>query len=194
MSETVSLPSILIAVAIIYFGVRYFFLAPAAPSGRRSNVFPGARHIDIEKVNQISQMFPQVDRRAIAWELSRNGSSVPATTERILSGRPLDTPPPSFHPPNLTPVSSSSSVRGPSTATLPKGQDLISRYNLTSKLKTIEDEAVPEGATISKGWAATKSERAALFTKRREEMILNARKRMEDAARREAKGKGKASE
>ena len=87
---------------------------------------------------------------------------------------------------------SSSLPRGSPIATPQKGQDLISRYNLAPKLKTIEDEAIPEGATVSKGWAATKSERAALFTKRREEMILNARKRMEDAARREAKGKGRA--
>ena len=103
-------------------------------------------------------------------------------------------PPPSFHPPNLTPASNSSATRGSSTAPQQKGQDLISRYNLTSKLKTVEDDNVPEGATVSKGWATTKTERAALFAKRREEMILNARKRMEDAARREAKGKGKATE
>ena len=73
-----------------------------------------------------------------------------------------------------------------------KGQDLIARYNLSSKLKDLENETVPEESAVPKVWAATKGERAALFAKRREEMILNARKNMEDAARREAKGKGKA--
>lgn len=75
-----------------------------------------------------------------------------------------------------------------------KGQDLITKYNLSSKLKSLEDEGVSEESTVPKVWAATKSERAILFAKRREEMILNARKNMEDAARREAKGKGKAVE
>lgn len=32
-------------------------------------------------------MFPQLSRRDIAWDLSRNGGNVAATTERALSGR-----------------------------------------------------------------------------------------------------------
>jgi hypothetical protein len=44
---------------------------------------------------------------------------------------------------------------------------------------------------MAKGWATTKSERAALFAKRREEMILKARRKMEDQARKDAKGKEK---
>ena len=35
-------------------------------------------------------MFPQLDRRAIAWDLSRNGGNVGATTERVLEGRDLE--------------------------------------------------------------------------------------------------------
>ena len=35
-------------------------------------------------------MFPQLDRRAIAWDLSRNGGNVGATTEKVLVGGGLD--------------------------------------------------------------------------------------------------------
>ena len=35
-------------------------------------------------------MFPQVSRREIIWDLQRNGGSVAATSERILSGVGLE--------------------------------------------------------------------------------------------------------
>lgn len=46
-----------------------------------------AREADIER---IQQMFPQVPRRSIMWDLQRNGGNVVATTERVLSGRGLE--------------------------------------------------------------------------------------------------------
>jgi coupling of ubiquitin conjugation to ER degradation protein 1 len=36
-------------------------------------------------------MFPQFDRRQIAWDLERNRGNMAATTERVLSGRGLET-------------------------------------------------------------------------------------------------------
>lgn len=44
------------------------------------------RAIDERLVEQITQMFPQVGRREVLWDLQRNGGSVAATSERILSG------------------------------------------------------------------------------------------------------------
>ena len=35
-------------------------------------------------------MFPQLSTRDIIWDLQRNGGSVAATTERILTGRGLE--------------------------------------------------------------------------------------------------------
>ena len=35
-------------------------------------------------IEQIAQMFPQIPRRDIMWDLQRNGGSVSATTERVL--------------------------------------------------------------------------------------------------------------
>ena len=42
-------------------------------------------------MERIQQMFPQTSRRCIMWDLQRNGGNVAATTERILSGRGLET-------------------------------------------------------------------------------------------------------
>lgn len=44
-----------------------------------------------EQIEQVAQMFPQLSRREIMWDLQRNGGSVAATTERILTGRGLET-------------------------------------------------------------------------------------------------------
>ncbi|GAB1213617.1 hypothetical protein ATERTT37_002767 [Aspergillus terreus] len=52
---------------------------------RRGNV------VDPAQVEQISQMFPQLSTRDIMWDLQRNGGNVAATTERILTGRGLET-------------------------------------------------------------------------------------------------------
>lgn len=78
-------------------------------------------------------------------------------------------------------------------------QDLISRYNLSSKLSAAATKAVQEPTpdvtpatqnTSSTAWASTKSERAALLARRRDEMILNARRKMEEKDRnRDIKGK-----
>jgi hypothetical protein len=47
--------------------------------------------VDPAQVEQISQMFPQLSTRDIMWDLQRNGGNVAATTERILTGRGLET-------------------------------------------------------------------------------------------------------
>ena len=74
-----------------------------------------------------------------------------------------------------------------------KHEDLISRYNLSLRLKAEEDDYEEEGQEKpkDKGWAPTKTERAALFAKRREDMIIAARRKMEAKQRREEKGKAK---
>ncbi|MCJ1314743.1 hypothetical protein MMC15_000055 [Xylographa vitiligo] len=131
-------------------------------------------------------MFPQVGRREIIWDLQRNGGSVAATTERIL-GRGLEVPPPSFQPPSLA-----ASAPHPPTSTPPSTQpipqDLITRYNLSSKIQLSVPQAPPQGpATLPEakkaGWSANKNERQALLQRRREEMILGARRKMEERDR-----------
>ncbi|MCJ1434606.1 hypothetical protein MMC27_003975 [Xylographa pallens] len=132
-------------------------------------------------------MFPQVGRREIIWDLQRNGGSVAATTERIL-GRGLEVPPPSFQPPSLA-----SSSPTPSTSSAPAAppipQDLITRYNLSSKIQPSfarpQQPSTTETPHEAKkaGWSANKNERQALLQRRREEMILGARRKMEERDR-----------
>lgn len=88
--QTISVFKLGIALILGGIAIRYIFFsqrnsnsnsAPTSASGIR------AREADIET---IQSMFPQVSRRNIMWDLQRNGGSVAATTERILSGRGLD--------------------------------------------------------------------------------------------------------
>lgn len=92
--QTINVPQLLLILVIGGLAIRYFFFsAPetgasrptAAVVGNGSNI--RAREADVER---IQQMFPQVSRRSIMWDLQRNGNNVVATTERVLSGRGLE--------------------------------------------------------------------------------------------------------
>ncbi|MCJ1393100.1 hypothetical protein MMC18_005972 [Xylographa bjoerkii] len=193
MSTTTSLnlPQLILVLFISGIAIRYFFFRPSSPSATAlPSTGRNSRAANPQHVEQIAQMFPQVGRREIIWDLQRNGGSVAATTERIL-GRGLETPPPSFQPPSLAssspPLSTSSS--GPSTQPIP--QDLITRYNLSSKIQQSPSQLPPpaaEAASEAKkaGWSANKNERQALLQRRREEMILSARRKMEERDRKAA--------
>jgi coupling of ubiquitin conjugation to ER degradation protein 1 len=60
---------------------------------------------------------------------------------------------------------------------------LITRYNLTSKLANEDAESDSQESTSTVGgktaWSQNKNERQALLQRRREEMILAARKKMQ---------------
>lgn len=72
----------------------------------------------------------------------------------------------------------------------PLQPDLITRYNLKSKLaeessraelsQSLEEEMTPAGKQKpGQAWSSNKAERQALLQKRRDEMILAARRKME---------------
>jgi coupling of ubiquitin conjugation to ER degradation protein 1 len=87
---SLNIPSLLTLAVVSFFVLRWFFnrdedsSAGGSPRGRGNVVDPA-------QVEQISQMFPQLSTRDIMWDLQRNGGSVAATTERILTGRGLET-------------------------------------------------------------------------------------------------------
>ena len=89
--QTVNLPQLIIVLVLGGLAIRYFFFSNSSPStanrGASSVNNVRAREADVER---IQQMFPQVSRRSIMWDLQRNGGNVVATTERILSGRGLE--------------------------------------------------------------------------------------------------------
>ena len=74
---TLNIPSIILVLGATFLILRYLFFSPSpsAPSSRTANP---------DHIEQIAQMFPQISRRDIQWDLQRNGGSVQATTERVL--------------------------------------------------------------------------------------------------------------
>lgn len=65
--------------------------------------------------------------------------------------------------------------------------DLITRYNLGSRISsppsTPSESSGPSGSTQTASWSNNKNERQALLKRRREEMILNARRKLEERER-----------
>ena len=89
--QTINIPQLLLIVILGGLAIRYFFFSPSTSnnsSHNRSGSNVRAREADVEMVQQ---MFPQVPRRSIMWDLQRNGGNAAATTERVLGGRALDT-------------------------------------------------------------------------------------------------------
>ncbi|KAF2405492.1 hypothetical protein EJ06DRAFT_486302 [Trichodelitschia bisporula] len=176
--QSFSLPQLAVLLVIGFLVLRWILW----PSDRNAQRPPGwsntrTRGVNPAHVEQIAQMFPQLSRRDIIWDLQRNGGNVGETTERVLSGRGLEVPPPTFQPPLAAPSPQAASAN-PSDPKLPAQPDLITRYNLASKLATAPEDAQSDLGQKS-GWSHNKEERQRLLQKRREEMILAARRRLE---------------
>lgn len=89
--QTLNIPQLLVFIIVTVLAVRWYLSKPSASGTRPA---PGQRRgitVNTAQIDQVAQMFPQLDRRQIAWDLARNGGNVAATTEKALSGRPLDT-------------------------------------------------------------------------------------------------------
>ncbi len=85
--QSINIPQVIV-FAVVAFLIFRWYSKPAANSTR-----PTANRsvrINPAQIDQIVQMFPQLDRRDIAWDLQRNGGNAAATTERVLSGRSLE--------------------------------------------------------------------------------------------------------
>lgn len=95
--EEINLPSLVIILLITGLAVRYFFFSGnGSPANRQPGGTGGLSPEELQRrrerereaaVETIQQMFPQVDRRTILWDLQRHGGNLQATTERILAGR-----------------------------------------------------------------------------------------------------------
>lgn len=195
-NDQINVPSLVIIVLLSGLIIRYLFFSPppanSAASRSRGAVGEAAARQREAAAERIQQMFPQVDRRTALWDLQRNGGNVAATTERALSGR-LETPPITFQPP---PPPGSAAARAAPAAKQPDRPtqpDLIQRYKLQDKVgSTAEAEASSSGVESQgkgKAWSANKDERQSLLQKRRDEMILAARRKMEAKIAAEKAGK-----
>ncbi|KAK7997220.1 hypothetical protein PG989_005260 [Apiospora arundinis] len=177
--EQISLPSLILIVVIGGLVVRYLFFSPSTPTAQQPRDAASAARTREAAVERIQQMFPQLDRRTILWDLQRNGGSISATTERVLSGR-METPP----SPPRSPANAAARSQQQKPA-VPKSTepDLITRYNLQSRVS----ESSAGGAvgtsdsTDAKGkaWSSNRDERQSALQRRRDEMIIAARRKME---------------
>jgi hypothetical protein len=92
---TVNIPQLLAIAVVGFLALRWFFYNSGSSSSSASGSTAAQAHnrsrrVDERHVDQILQMFPQLGRREVVWDLMRNGGSVAATSERILTGRALD--------------------------------------------------------------------------------------------------------
>lgn len=87
---SLNIPSLLTLAVVSYFVLRWFFNRDESSAGGNRGRGRG-NAVDPAQVEQIAQMFPQLSTRDIMWDLQRNGGSVAATTERVLTGRGLET-------------------------------------------------------------------------------------------------------
>ncbi|KHN98118.1 Ubiquitin system component Cue [Metarhizium album ARSEF 1941] len=174
-NEQISLPYLAGILLLSGLILRYLFFSGTQTS-RPTRSPEDVRRSRETAVERIQQMFPQAERRSILWDLQRNGGSIQNTTERILAGR-LETPPVTFQPlpPPGQATAGASTASATRQADKPSQPDLITRYNLKSKITEakFEDEAKP------RGWSSNRDERQASLQKRRDEMILAARRKME---------------
>ncbi|KAF7546507.1 hypothetical protein G7Z17_g8392 [Cylindrodendrum hubeiense] len=172
-NEQISLPYLVGILVVFGLTIRYLFFGGPAPQqpARSPEAVLRSREIAVDR---IQQMFPQAERRSILWDLQRNGGNIQNTTERILAGR-LDTPPITFQPPP-PPGGSTSAATAPRQPPKPAQPDLITRYNLMGKVGT---EEPTEDDKKGKAWSSNRDERHASLQRRRDEMILAARRRME---------------
>jgi hypothetical protein len=91
-NDQINVPSLVVILVLSGLIVRYLFFSPPASerqagAGRGRDSSLAAMRQREAAAERITQMFPQVDRRAALWDLQRNGGNIAATTERILSGR-----------------------------------------------------------------------------------------------------------
>lgn len=183
---SINIPQIIAVALVGFFAFRWFMSKPSSSSSDNTSASSrsrGNQAVDLAKIEQIAAMFPQLDRRTIAWDLHRNGGSVPATTERVLAGRGLDAPPPSYRPALPAPEAQAPAVGVSGASGKSKGtaqEDLITRYNLQNRVGGKGKEAVPSEEQKRSAWSSDKATRAEGLKRRREEMILAARRKMEE--------------
>lgn len=87
--QTLNIPQLIVFIILAFLAARWYLKKPVRSAAAPNQSRPGTR-INPAQIDQVAQMFPQLDRRMIAWDLQRNGGNVAATTDKVLSGRPLD--------------------------------------------------------------------------------------------------------
>lgn len=163
-----------------------------------------SRQVPQQMVDSVKTLFPHIPDASIRYDLQRSGS-VEVTCERILNEGGLPSPPAGFfgtaepstpsnaatlraqaaQNANRTPNGAAASGSASALSTPSKSPNLISRFGLQSRIAGEDDLlSTPKSnaSTSSQGspsaWAQTPEERAKLLKDRKEQMILEARKKL----------------
>ncbi|EGX49147.1 hypothetical protein TWF173_002961 [Orbilia oligospora] len=195
MAGSIGIPQLILCAIVAVLFYRYVLSPSQTPgaSGSASRRRPRAA-VSQNDIESVRVMFPQISVAAIRWDLEKNGSSVSATTEKILNDGFLPEPPASAVRQTPSPLPSSplggtglSQAPVPplpsSVATTLGHSDLITRYSLHLRLESYR----PDGSTVQLSPSPKKNDKASLFIRgreRRDLMILEARKKMEAMLRR----------
>ncbi|RPB24627.1 hypothetical protein L211DRAFT_757240, partial [Terfezia boudieri ATCC MYA-4762] len=200
-SPSIGIPQLAACLLIGYLFFRWYNSSPPSTSSAAGPVSsssalrrpPTAQ--DLARLQQRAEivhgMFPQISLSSIKWELQKNGGSVEITTEKILAQGFLPEPPAPVNQDGSAPRSRAPTPAGgaaSSSSSSPKPYtDLITRYNLADKLAALSsaDEVTAQGRGRASAWSQDKQERQALLQKRREEMILKARRKLEGQVEKE---------
>lgn len=168
---------------IAFFFLKYFSAESPAP-GTDSEFSWVSRNID-----QVIVMFPNADANAIAYDMSKT-RSVEETIEKLLSGQTLPRPPiesryydfarSSASPSNPGTQNTANSNRAASMSSSsvnePTKEDLIKKYNLQNRVY-VNPESQSTGSTKYE-WSKDRQQREQTLRKRKEDMILAARRKL----------------
>ncbi|CAG8446279.1 1763_t:CDS:2 [Ambispora leptoticha] len=176
--------SILLAIFVIVLIFRWLLGAtpPASNVNRRGNATQEqsrvrSRTVTPEMVETVCAMFPNIPPAAIQFDLQKTGS-VEVTCDNILRDGGLPLPPPPIAPiapTQSTTTNASTSASSSSSAinnnNIQTHQSLVHRYKLH---EAVAKDIVPNEPP--KQWEATSEKRHQLLQKRKEAMVLQARK------------------
>lgn len=140
--------------------------ASAATGGTHSR--RSRREVTDSMVEVVQAIAPQLTPGQIRYDLQRSGS-VEATIERFMETGTLPVPP------GEAPVAPANDSHGHSAPVKNVNTNLIDKYNLKNKIS--DDNEQPEESKTGT-WGSSTEERENILSKRREEMILKARKRL----------------
>ncbi len=88
--QSLNIPGLLVVALFSILAIRWYLSSPN--SSQTPVTAPGRNgsRINAAHVDQLMQMFPQLSRREIMWDLQRNGGNIAATTERALGAGGLE--------------------------------------------------------------------------------------------------------
>ncbi|CAK7903131.1 coupling of ubiquitin conjugation to ER degradation protein 1 [[Candida] anglica] len=161
-------------------------LPGVATTGSRSTRTPTSRSprpISDSMIEVVQSIGPQLSVGQIRMDLERSGS-VEATIERFMETGGLPFPPgeSAQQQQQQQARTNSSNSNGGSKI---ESENLIEKFGLSDKVKQNADNNEEEEEEVSNKWGSNKQERSSNLAKRREEMILKARKRLESQLKNE---------